>query len=766
MHRRVDCPRWWVWLQEIAVFTQSSRAAIMEVYDHMQFICALNGGTVCINSGSGDKFPCSTPIIDDKCYVDGRTILEVTQGIGKADSFWNYFGALCAIFVFFKAGVILLTVYPWERVVFKVGSILYPSKVDLRELQKVRNEQKLESLLTSDLSSEVMSLSPGASLTWTGLSVILPNSNKILIDNVSGSVSNGKVLALMGPSGAGKTTLLNALAKRASYARVEGQILYGGRAMTATDLTYVPQFDEVNRILTVLEVMTLVGKLTCVDETEMNQRLEIVISVLGLQSKRNAQIKNLSGGEVKRVSVGIGLISKPHVLFLDEPTTGLDSTASYSIVKYLVQIAKTTNVAVIMTIHQPSALMFDMLDDLLLLETGRIAYGGSVKAAALYFSNVGFANPHMINPADYYLELVQKNPSEDGRTWRDLLEGSIQGSDYVEQIDAILAAKVEIAPTIQPSAFSRYVTLFNYFMVYFFREPGFYRSRTIALSIIAIYAGTIFLQLTPTTHNISNYVGAMFFSVIAMMLTAVSSTALFAKDRYEAVDRVKNGIYTPAVFVLAQFSAAAIYNLIAAFIFASIFHWLVNINPNGESFIFDIFIGWGHMMLMEAVLLTVIEALKNDFLSTTSGMVFLGSCMAFSGFFRAVDQMPPWISWMSYILPLKYTFDGFVWQIFHTQSFAITGSNPTTYISGDDVLSTVFNLSNINSWGMFGVCLAYVALFRLNQYTLFAWQMDMLFTKTEKTITTVKKATLAARGTNDSFKVSSNSLAAKNDMNV
>mmetsp|Transcript_15500 Transcript_15500/g.22736 ORF Transcript_15500/g.22736 Transcript_15500/m.22736 type:complete len:116 (+) Transcript_15500:91-438(+) len=81
------------------------------------------------------------------------------------------------------------------------------------------------------------------------------------------------------------------------------------------------------------------------------------MEVLGLAEKRRTQLKNLSGGEIKRVSVGIGMISNPNVLFLDEPTTGLDSTAAYSIVIYISVLDKATNVVVIMTIHLPSALV-------------------------------------------------------------------------------------------------------------------------------------------------------------------------------------------------------------------------------------------------------------------------------------------------------------------------------------------------------------------------------------------------------------------------
>jgi len=147
--------------------------------------------------------------------------------------------------------------------------------------------------------------------------VTLPRSGAKLVDDINGMVYSGRVLALMGPSGAGKTTLLNGLSGRAKYAKISGSIVFAGRSMNSADLTFVPQFDELNTVLTVEDHIHLVGHLTCVDKVEMRERATVLMNVLGLGEKRKTQLKNLSGGEMKRVSVGIGMISNPNVLFLD-----------------------------------------------------------------------------------------------------------------------------------------------------------------------------------------------------------------------------------------------------------------------------------------------------------------------------------------------------------------------------------------------------------------------------------------------------------------
>jgi ABC-type multidrug transport system ATPase subunit len=224
----------------------------------------------------------------------------------------------------------ILNIYPWDRIWFFINNnkfigIKKARTVDLKNSSKSAATNEKEKIspvveytaLENGQVEELPRAAVTSSLTWTNLSVILPASGKKLVDNVSGFVSSGRVLALMGPSGAGKTTLLNGLARRANYAKITGEVRFAGRLMTAADLTYVPQFDELNMILTVNEHMQLVGRLTCSDQIEMSQRAEKLLNVLGLANKKDVRLAKLSGGEIKRISVGIGMISNPNVLFLD-----------------------------------------------------------------------------------------------------------------------------------------------------------------------------------------------------------------------------------------------------------------------------------------------------------------------------------------------------------------------------------------------------------------------------------------------------------------
>lgn len=410
----------------------------------------------------GRVYPCDTPAVDGICDVTGRMVLNVDQGTALDDSKWIPFGYIVLIFAVCRSLELALLYVPVDRVQYLLqdwfagisSKGILDNQIGLRRVEGQLNayvalhrkddiekgtttqnlaapveDQKDSALLDPQCNtSSFTALSHGACLEWKDMSVILKKAeSSVLVDNVSGAALPGRILALMGPSGAGKTTLLNALSNRAPYAKLKGEVTFGKRPFLPSDLVYVPQFDEFNGNLSVIEQIQLVGELKCQDAQAMKARLGNLLTILGLADKMNMQCKYLTGGELKRVSVGMGMVSNPNVLFLDEPTTGLDSSAAYSIVKYLSQLSKATNVVVIMTIHQPAPMVFDLLQDLYLLENGRLAYFGPLVATRPYFHSLGYDCPEGINPADFYLDLVNKNPdAADAKvTWTAVYLGSV-----------------------------------------------------------------------------------------------------------------------------------------------------------------------------------------------------------------------------------------------------------------------------------------------------------------------------------------------------
>jgi len=140
-----------------------------------------------------------------------------------------------------------------------------------------------------------------SSLTWRRVSAYISSTGKKVLDNVSGIAKSGRVLAIMGPSGSGKTTLMNVLSNRATFADVIGDIRFCGRAVTTSDLVFVPKDVEVNGCLTVQEQVELMGYMRCADKKAMLARTQKMLKALGLQKKVDVRCSKLSAGEIKRL---------------------------------------------------------------------------------------------------------------------------------------------------------------------------------------------------------------------------------------------------------------------------------------------------------------------------------------------------------------------------------------------------------------------------------------------------------------------------------
>uniref|UniRef100_A0A0E0B2Q0 ABC transporter domain-containing protein n=1 Tax=Oryza glumipatula TaxID=40148 RepID=A0A0E0B2Q0_9ORYZ len=166
-----------------------------------------------------------------------------------------------------------------------------------------------------------------------------------LLNDISGEAPRGQVTAILGPSGAGKSTFLDALAGRIAKGSLEGSVTTSYMKQISS---YVMQDDQLFPMLTVLETLTFAAEVRLppsLSRAEKLKRVWELIDQLGLQTTAHTYIgdegtRGVSGGERRRVSIGIDIIHKPSLLFLDEPTSGLDSTSAHSVVEKVKDIAR------------------------------------------------------------------------------------------------------------------------------------------------------------------------------------------------------------------------------------------------------------------------------------------------------------------------------------------------------------------------------------------------------------------------------------------
>lgn len=254
----------------------------------------------------------------------------------------------------------------------------------------------------------------GSASISTSFKVEKREHEKIILDQVSGSVAPGQVMAVMGPSGSGKTSLMNVLSGRASYQ--EGMISINGKVLGRSAMkklmarvAYVKQADVFFEHLTVRDQLTYTALLrlpSSMSTEEKHGEVDTLISRLRLTRVADSPIMMISGGEKKRVNIGTELLTNPGLLLLDEPTSGLDSTSAVSLLKLLQELAVDQQKTVLTSIHQPSSAMFQCFDKLYMLSEGHVVYFGSPKDSLKYLEDQSLPCPPGYNAADHWMDLL------------------------------------------------------------------------------------------------------------------------------------------------------------------------------------------------------------------------------------------------------------------------------------------------------------------------------------------------------------------------
>lgn len=224
----------------------------------------------------------------------------------------------------------------------------------------------------------------------------------------------GELSVIIGPSGSGKTTLLNILSGLVQNS-FSGTLSVdeSNYKIIRNQSAYIMQNQLLHPLLTVREAMSFAirfknGPLLL---SSVQQKCDVILKQLGLLSSGDTLTTNLSGGQRKRLSIAVELVSDPAILFLDEPTTGLDSLASSQFVTYLSDLGKAGK-TVICAIHSPSALMFEAFDHVYAIAEGKCIYQGSSKNVVPFLAELDITCPASYNPADFLMEIATNQYGE------------------------------------------------------------------------------------------------------------------------------------------------------------------------------------------------------------------------------------------------------------------------------------------------------------------------------------------------------------------
>ena len=239
--------------------------------------------------------------------------------------------------------------------------------------------------------------------------------NKLILKGIDGDFQAGTSTAILGPSGSGKTTLLNFLAARmrTKGMHVKGGLYVNGRNISSIKelkhrFAYVMQDDILFSELTVKEQLSYTARLAGINNPD--QAVDDVMNWLNLKGCQDTRIgdeasRGISGGEKKRASIATEILTNPSVIFLDEPTTGLDSKSALDVAAMIKMFANNGR-TVITTIHQPSSEILMKFDKILCICKGEIVYHGPPEHIPMHFANLGYPPSENTNPGDHLMTIL------------------------------------------------------------------------------------------------------------------------------------------------------------------------------------------------------------------------------------------------------------------------------------------------------------------------------------------------------------------------
>jgi len=624
-------------------------------------------------------------------------------------------------------------------------------------------------------------------------------TTKEILKDVSLAVAPGEVLAIMGPSGSGKTSLLDAIAHRlrGKGIKVTGQILFNGkrehRRKRRMLLSYVSQEDALLGDFTVRETLWFAARFFYgynVPTADLKEKIETLIDAIGLRSCADTIVgtiffKGLSGGQRRRLSIAVELISSPSILLLDEPTSGLDSASAYAVMNQLKNLANLGH-SIVATIHQPSSEIWARFDQFMLMAQGSTVFVGEASLASKFFESFGYSCPAQFNPADYIIGLVNtdfeielfKRPSsidelavafkkshfaqivkrrlEMGGA---LLPDSVSGlpESFVQTSTAITleddikssnAASLESTP-IQPvkstptfddddddddnenfyrrccvagggrAGFgSNLRTLLHRNFLNVIRNPGLILVRLVMYLMLALFLGLTFLYMGRTydAQSVVARNSLLFFVAAFFVFMSVAVIPFIMEDRAVFLREKRNGAYTVAPYVIAQFLANMIPGtLIISLLTSIVIVFMSSLNNFGFYFLCL----WFSLIFAETFVFFVGSISPHYIIGIACAAGFFGLCMVVEGFFIVFYNIGWWIRWIGYITPHRYSFRAFMRNEYGPIMFNETVNGVLVTLNGTAILDFYgYNEGYVQSVGgdlgiLWAFALSYLIMFYL-----------------------------------------------------
>lgn len=504
---------------------------------------------------------------------------------------------------------------------------------------------------------------------------------KQILRSVSASMPAGTLTAIIGGSGSGKTTMLNTMAERMMSTRLAfgGTTTFNGmRGVNSVRSAYVMQQDVLLHTLTVRETLRYSADLRLpppITEEERRKVVEEVILELGLKECADTRIgnhqhKGCSGGEKRRTSIGVQLLSNPSILFLDEPTTGLDATSAFQLIRTLKGLARKGR-TIVTTIHQPRSEIWGMFDRLVILTRGSPVFSGKTDECIPWFKNIGMELPPFVNPAEFLIDIAaidNRSPeletASSERVERLKLAWAEESEKIYDSLSekglTIPASRVNTRPKSQKhSPFirqTRVLTARTFLTT--FRDPMGMTGSLIEAIAMGIITGWVFLNLSRDQSGIRSREGALYnAAALQGYLILIFETYRLTID-IQIFDREHNeNVVDVLPFLLSRrFARFFMEDLPVPLCYAVIFYWMAGFRAEASTFLTFFSIVLINQYIAVTFAMCCVSALR-DFpgASLIANLGYTIQSMA-CGYFIQSNTIPVYVRWLKWTAYVFYAF--------------------------------------------------------------------------------------------------------------
>ncbi|KAK7284890.1 hypothetical protein RJT34_19644 [Clitoria ternatea] len=576
-----------------------------------------------------------------------------------------------------------------------------------------------------------------------GVFHLLPSKKREIqiLKGVSGIVKPSRITLLLGPPGAGKTTLLLALAgKLNGELRTSGKVTYCGHELNEfvarKTCAYISQHDIHYGEMTVKETIDFSGrclgvgtryemlvelsrrerqagikpdpeidafmKATALSGQKTSLVTDYILKILGLDICADIVVgdemkRGISGGQKKRVTTGEMLVGPEKALFMDEISTGLDSSTTFQICKFLRQMVHIMDVTMVVSLLQPAPETFELFDDIILLSEGQIVYQGPRQNVLEFFENMGFKCPTRKGVADFLQEVTSKKDQQQHWFRRDEPYRYVSVPEFVlafksfnigEQLATEIGVPYDKSRT-HPTALvkDKYgISNWELLKACFAREwllmkrsSFVYIFKTTQITIMSIITFTVFLRTKMSVGTVQDgqkFFGALFFGLLNMMFNGMAELSMTV-FRLPIFYKQRDFMFYPAwACALPMWILRIPISFVESLIWVVLTYYTIGFAPSASRFFRQLLALVGIHQMALSLFRFIAAAGRTLVVSNTLGTLSLQVVFVLGGFIVAKDDIHPWLIWGYYISPMMYGQNAIVMNEFLDKRWSKPNTDP------------------------------------------------------------------------------------------